>query len=285
MTVEPGSPGATAPDYTVSEFKSYTYSSTLSLRRDFSQRSSFLVAGDFQYTDRRQESPLWQDVSAQSFRGEYSSNVNRNTTLIARYRYRSGAFGYTNDLRTTEHAIEFGGSYSRLLSATRHATFRFLLGASAADVPQSIQGVNSVFREYVGSGSAGLEYQFQRTWQVRANVRRGIEYVVDIPEPVYADSVSIGIDGFVSKRVDLSVSAGYSTGDSILNSSQLAYDTYTGSIRARYGLTRVAAVYAEYLYYFYEFADGTPLLVGVPRGLERHGVRAGFTLWMPALRR
>jgi hypothetical protein len=39
------------------------------------------------------------------------------------------------------------------------------------------------------------------------------------------------------------------------------------------------------LYYFYDFAEGTPLLVGVPPGLERHGVRAGLTLWMPALRK
>ena len=41
----------------------------------------------------------------------------------------------------------------------------------------------------------------------------------------------------------------------------------------------------EYLYYFYDFGEGTPLLVGIPPGLERNGVRAGFTLWMPALRR
>jgi hypothetical protein len=285
VTVEPGTPGETAPDYTVSEFESYTYSSTLSLRQDFSQRSRVLVGGDFQYTDRNQESPLWQDISSQSFHGEYSNDVSRNATVTTRYRYRSGAFGYTNDLRTMEHALEFDLNYSRPLSATRRASFRFTVGASAADVPESILGENVIFRQYLGTGSADVEYQFQRTWRARANYRRRIEYVVDIPEPVFANSFGLGIDGFLTRRVDLAVSAGYSSGDPILNDSALAYDSYMGSIRIRYALTRLTAVYTEYLYYFYDFAEGTPLLVGVPPGLERHGVRAGVTLWMPALRK
>jgi len=284
-TIEPGSPGDTAPDYTVSNFTSYTYSSTLSLKHDFNERSSFLASGEFQYTDRQAETPLWQDVSGHWLNGEYSRKVSRNTGITARYRYRSGAFGYTNELQTMEHALEFGMSYSKPLSATRRASFRFSFGASGADVPQSVAGGNLIFRQYMGNGYADVEYQFQGTWRARANYKRGIEYVVDIPEPVYADSISVGIDGFVTRRIDLAISGGYSSGDSILNSSELAYATYTGNIRARYAITRLAAIYGEYLYYFYDFAEGTPLLVGVPPGLERHGVRVGFSLWMPALRK
>jgi hypothetical protein len=176
-------------------------------------------------------------------------------------------------------------NYSRPLSATRRAAVRFIVGVSAADAPQSVQGANVIFRQYVGTGSADFEYQFQSTWRARANYRRGIEYVVDIPEPVFADSVGVGVEGFITRRVDLAVSGGYSSGESILNTSALAYDTYTGSIRVRYALSRLAATYAEYLYYFYDFAEDTPPLVGVPSGLERQGVRVGFTLWMPALRK
>jgi len=285
VPLEPGTPGETAPDYTVSDFESYTYSSTLSLRRDFGQRSSFTASGDFQYTDRKQETLSWQDVTAHWLRGEYARKVSRNTAITAQYRYRSGAFGYTNDLRTTEHALNFGIDYSRPLSATRRALARFNIGVSGADVPESIQGQNVIFRQYMGTGSADFEYQFRRTWQARVSYRRGIEYVVDIPEPVFADSMSVGIDGFVTRRVDVSASAGYSSGQSVLNTSELAYDTYTGTARVRYALTRLAALYGEYLYYFYDFAEGTPLLLGVPPGLERHGVRVGFTVWLPTLRK
>ena len=285
VDVEPGTPGTSATDYNVSEFESYTYSSTLSLRRDFSARSSLAFSGDFQYIDRKRESLLWEDVSSYLLAGEYSRNVNRSTAITAHYRYHTGAFGYTNDLETTEHAIEFGVSYSKGLSPTRRASVRFSAGASAADVPQVTQTGNAVFRQYLGRGSADFEYQFQRTWQARANYRRGLEYVVDIPEPVFANSLGVGVDGLVTRRIDINLSAGYSSGASILNSSALAYDTYTGSIRVRYALSRLVATYAEYLYYFYDFAAGTPLLVGVPPGLERNGVRVGFTVWTPALRK
>jgi hypothetical protein len=87
VSVEPGTPGGTAPDYTVSDFRSSTYSSTIALKRDFSQRSSFVASGDFQYTNRVLESPLWQDVIGYWFRGEYSRNVGRNTAITMRYRY------------------------------------------------------------------------------------------------------------------------------------------------------------------------------------------------------
>ena len=112
----------------------------------------------------------------------------------------------------------------------------------------------------------------------------GVEYVVDIPEPVFADSLGVGIDGFVTRRIDLAVWGGYSSSASLLSDSSMLFDTYRGSVRARYGLNRLAAT-VRYLYYFYSFAEGALLPIGYPRGLERHGVRAGFTLWMPALRK
>jgi hypothetical protein len=51
--------------------------------------------------------------------------------------------------------------------------------------------------------------------------------VIDIPEPVFADSVGVGLDGFLTRRVDLMIMGGLSSGKSLLNSSALAYDTYT----------------------------------------------------------
>ena len=282
--LEPGTPGTTAPDYTVGNFKSFNHSSTASLRHEFSPRSSFTVSGDFQYTDR-EESPLWQDVSGYVYQAQYSRNVSRNVIITGQYLYRSGAFGYTNDLRTTEHSAQFGVDYTKPLSPTRYATIRFSAGASAPDVPAAAASTDTVFRQNVGNIAADFEYKFDRTWKARVNFRRGIEYVVDIPEPVYADSLGVGIDGLVGRRLDFTISAGYSTGDSIFNGSPLAYDTYTGNVQARYGLSRLAAVYTEYLYYFYNFAEGTRLMIGVPPGLERHGLRFGLTLWMPAMRK
>ena len=66
----------------------------------------------------------------------------------------------------------------------------------------------------------------------------------------------------------------------------LTFDSYVGSVRLRYGLTRIAAPFVEYLYYFYDFRGGAQQLpADVPSRLERNGIRAGLTLWIPLLRR
>ena len=53
----------------------------------------------------------------------------------------------------------------------------------------------------------------------------------------------------------------------------------------RYPLNSVFAVFAEYLYYFYDFRQSAQLAPNVPVGLERNGVRAGLTLRVPILPR
>ena len=112
-----------------------------------------------------------------------------------------------------------------------------------------------------------------------------MEYLADLPVPVFADGFGAGVDGLISRRVDVSASAGYSNGESALGRDSLQFDTYTGNLRVRYALSRTFAMYGEYLYYYYDFRGSAQLLVGIPPGLERNGVRAGLTLWVPALRR
>jgi hypothetical protein len=58
-----------------------------------------------------------------------------------------------------------------------------------------------------------------------------------------------------------------------------------GEARLRYRLTGNVAVYVQYLYYFYDFHGNTAVIPGLASSLERNGVRAGLTLWVPALRR
>ena len=103
--------------------------------------------------------------------------------------------------------------------------------------------------------------------------------------PVFADGTTVSLAGMLSRRVDILVSAGYSSGESLVNRDGLLFDTYTGNLRLRYAMTRSLATTVEYLYYYYEFLGTMRLAEGIPQGVERNGVRAGLTLWMPALRR
>ena len=285
FALEPGSVPPTAQDFSANEFRSYSYATSAALRQELTGRSRLSVSGEFQYVDRLDENPQWRDVDSHALQGEYAYSVSRNTALTVRYGYRSGQFGYDGIGTTTEHSANIGVTYTRPLSATRRAVLTLGVGPSRSEVPQFAVGAPVVRRQYQVASEVGVAYDFGRSWRARANYRRGLEYVVDLPEPVFADSVSGGVTGLLSRRVDLSLSAGYSSGESLLNTGGLLFDTYTGDVRLRYAFTRGLAVYAEYLYYFYDFREGAVLLAGMPSGLERNGVRVGLTLWVPALRR
>jgi len=282
---EPGSTPTTAPDYSVSTFDTYAYSTLMTLRHDFTSRVRLSFTGDYFYTDRVNETPQWQDSNAHSLGSEYSQNLGRNLMLVGAYHYRTGEFGFEGGGKTSEHGVEFGMDYTRPLSATRRATFDARLGASGADYDTVTASGLLPVRQYRATGQAGIGFEFARTWQTRAYFRRALEFVMDLPVPVFANGVGASMAGMVARRIDVLASAGYSSGASALNRNGLIFDTYTGNLRVRYAFKRSLAAYGEYIYYYYQFQGTTQLAPGFPPGLERNGVRAGLMLWMPALRR
>jgi hypothetical protein len=281
----PGDAHTTSTDFTVSTYESYLYATNLSLKREFSPRRRIELIGDYLYTDRLHESDMWTDIDSYGVGIGYVQRVARTTGLSARVRYRSGSFGYTSQGTSTEVGAEFGFDYERPLSASRRLTLGVGVGVSGTDIPERVTTDVGFARQYRGTANANFGYQFGRSWRASASVSRGIEYMPDLPTPVFAQGLGASVDGLLSRRLDLTVSAGYSTGESILTREGLVFDTYAGRVRMRYALSRNLAAYGEYLYYFYDFRGGLQLLPGIPNGLERNGARAGLTLWVPALRR
>jgi hypothetical protein len=145
--------------------------------------------------------------------------------------------------------------------------------------------VTGTGRRYLTDGQVSLGYQFSRGWQTRAMYRRGMEYIPAFTEPVFTDGVSANIDGMITRRLDLTVSAGYSDGESAFSRNASALKSYNGDVRLRYALNRTMAAYVQYLYYFYDFGGNTQLAPGMPTRLERNAVRAGFSLWLPVVQR
>lgn len=280
---EPGSPALIAPDYSVGDFESYSYLTLATFSHNFTPRIVVTATSEYEYTDRLHEAVRWNDVSAYTMRGQYAWSLGRNIAWNAQVKYRSGEFGYGGG-NTKEVRFDSGIAYTRRLSASRRAGFHFNIGSSATDLPQVSLDLPLSGQETVLVGEGGGEYQFGR-WQARANYRRSVEYIGDLPEPVFSNGFGAGLDGFISRRVDVSALAGYASGESLLSADSLTFDTYTGSVNVRFALSRELALYTQYLYYYYDFRGRTRLLAGLPPNLERNGVRAGFTLWLPALRR
>ena len=290
--LQPGNPGITAPNYTVpnytdpvNSFESYSYTTSMSLTRGIGSRSGVSAAGQFMYTDRVEETETWSDVSSYSLSTQYSRNTSRNMGFSTELRYRSGEFGYRGAGTTTEFGLRGGVDYSRPISATRQLTLGMHAGVSGADYPLNAIGSTGFRRRYRTVGDLTLTYPLSQTWSASGSIRRGLDYEPDLPTPVVNNGATLSLTGLLTPRVDIVVSGGYATGESIVNRDSLFFDTYTGNARIRYAVNSRFAIFAEYLYYFYDIQNGALLLPGVPPGLTRNGVRTGLTLWMPAVRR
>jgi hypothetical protein len=283
--VAAGDPGITAPNYTVgNNFQAYTYTTSMSLTHDIGRRSYVTATGEFFYTDRVHETSTWSDISSYSLRGRYSRNTARNIALSTEFRYRSGEYGYRGGGTTTELALDVGVDYRRPVSATRRVTLDAHVGLSGANYPATEIGVIGFRRQRRVVGDGGFSIPLSHTWFVTTSVRRGLEYETNFPTPVVNNAARVSVTGLVTNRVEVVFSAGYARGESVFNQATLSYDTYTGEVGVRYAMSRNLALNGGYLYYNYNIHN-VLLLPGLPPGLIRNGVRAGLTLWTPALRR
>jgi len=282
---EVGNSGVTAPNYTVSDFASYTYTTMLSLSHSLGPRSSVGATGQYFYTNRVQETENWSDVSNYNVGGRYSRNTTRNVAFSTELRYRSGEYGHRAEGNTTEVSLNFGVDYSRPMSATRRASMGVHVGISGADYPGGQIGLTGFQRRYRTIGDASLSYPISQDWLATGSIRRGLEYVSDLPTPVVSNGATGSISGLLTHRIDLNLLLGYASGESILSSQALVFDTYTSSVRIRYAVSRTFALFGEYFRYYYDFKNGVLLPPGMPPGLDRKGVRAGLSLWVPVVRR
>jgi hypothetical protein len=285
-TVEPGDEVPAAPEYAVQTRETYFYNAAIALSHSFTRRNRLSLSGDFNYTDYLHERDTQRDMRVAGFRGEFSRNVKRNTVLTLAYRFRNGDVGIGFE-PTTEHGADIGLDHSRPLSATRRAFFGVRLGTSTMEVPLSVFSAVAVEpgRRYFIDGQVSAGYQFARGWQTRAMYRRAMEYIPTLTEPVFTDGVSANLDGLIARRVDLTITGGYSTGASAFTRDTSALKTYSGDARIRYALNRTMAAYVQYLYYFYEFGGSAHLAPGMASRLERNAVRAGFMVWLPVVQR
>jgi hypothetical protein len=279
----PGEAIAAAPNYAVNDIESYAFGTTARLSHGVSRRVTLSGGGEFRYTDFVHNTDVQRDLKSHGLDGDLSYQGTRNTTIRFRYHYLTGNLGLGVGASTNEHGLDVGMSYSRPLSATRRALFSFSVGSSAARTVDAPADSAIPGRLYRASGDAMVGYQFA-SWEARGSYRRGLEFVPGLAQPVFTDGVTADIQGLLTRRLDLALSAGYSQGASALTLNSVHFDTYRGSVRLQFALAKSLAVHAEYLYYLYDFLGSVQLPFGASPRIERNGVRVGLRLLIPALR-
>ena len=277
----PGDALAAAPEYRIYETDSYAYATSLEYSVGTRRGNRFAASADFNHTDFRGQIRQRNDLTWYSGRAKYSRGLSRNVGVSAEYEYRTGDFGYGT---TGEHRLNIRGDYSRPLSSSRRANFRYRITPSTLVIPESGLTGAVTGRIFRLQAEGSVEYQFRRTWRAAGTYRRGIEYVAILEEPVFADSATAELSGLITRRIDVSAYAGYANGESAITRGRNKLDTYTGRAMVRFALTRSVALHSEYVYYYYDLRGQAGLAPGLPRTYEQHGIRAGVMLWVPVHR-
>jgi hypothetical protein len=273
-------------DVAVSDFNSLTYGTTVMLSHGLSRRSAVSVGVDWRRTDTTGTPDIHRELNTYGARGQVARRIGRSMTTTAMYAYRVGEMKDSDPRllpwRMPEHRAELAIDYRHPLSRTRRVTFGARVGASSMVVPELIPGEGARGRRdnpFSTDLSAGFE--FTRTWRLRSAYRQSVDYVPGLSEPISGKSLTTTIEGLVSRRIDVSLSGGYATGESAISNATSAYETYNADGRLRCALSRTTAAYVEYVRYFYDSRGTLPLGPGVPMLLERQGVRAGVMMRLP----
>jgi hypothetical protein len=276
VTVPTVTPPPTS-DYAATEERSYTFTTAGAVKHDLTSRTSLSLNSNFRYADFVGTSSIYSDFRSFDVSGGYFHRLDRNVTLRLGYTVRDTEYARSPSL--LEHSLDIGAEYARPLSASRKMVLAFSAGPTMASGPIIGLAATDMQQQYRLTAEGRITYPFTRTWNGQLVYRRGTAYIESLALPVFSNALSVAASGFVTRRSDLNLSGGYSQGDSSLTGTQSPYTTYTANARYRLNLNQTWATYAEYLYYFYDFNQGTLVSQRVSPQLTRNSVRVGLTLW------
>jgi len=198
--------------------------------------------------------------------GTFNAKIARYGTFRAGYTLQEVDRGVA--FYTVHHA-DIGGEYGRPLSASRRTFVSFSGGSAALESKDQT-------RVYI-TADASLSYELRRSWTGRLRYDRGFTFVDEIVDPLVSDAVSADLSGLLSRRIDLTGSGSFRRGTVGLSPGATDFHVYGARTRVRLALSRASAVFAEYLFFHYSFAESVRL-GGLPSFYDRQTVRVGVTI-------
>ena len=248
------------------------YAGRIGYSQRLSRHATFSANYGYQHADRGAEA---DEFRYQSLGGALTYNLGKGLDARAGYFYGEGDYG---DGGTREHhTIDAGVNYNRALSISRQTTLSFATGTSALRTLGHLR--------FTITGNARLQHEIGRSWNTWVGYARRVLMNETWPEPVVADSVSAGLRGLLSRRMQFTSSIRGALGKQGLESDAPGFDTAQGAATLSYALTRFMNLGVTYFYYRQRFDEGAVLSVGVPASAERHSVRATVSLWAPLFER
>jgi hypothetical protein len=278
--------------------------SDVRVSRDFSRRSRL----DAFYT---RTATQFQDTSFTTFDTsdtragiEFNRTLSRYMTLRLGYDYRIGRLGDLPQQQYHTHEINAGVDYHRAFNLWHRTTFSFTTGSTVfANQPLQVlrppigvvttpglstdsllgpDNSNATDIRVILTGTGSLVWEFFRSWAARVQAIRGVNYLEGFGAPALTNSVSAGVGGMVTRRVQVGAGASYATGSiGTTKLSNNGYGSWNSFASADYAMTRHLALYGRYFYYDYGFQQGVVLPPGISNNFRRNGARFGVKAWVP----
>jgi hypothetical protein len=306
-------------DYALLSERLVNFLTSATVDQKITRRSILSLSGDLSYSNYVAEAPELSDLRSNSVRSQFSYQLDRRFTLRSGYKFSSA--NYAQGARpVTQHTVDAGFGYEKSTSRSRKTTIEFSVGSTLYEIvpildslleapdievlpdevgveagtPQttpsptltSVTIPTETTRNYGVTGNLAVSHDLGRTWSATGVYQRGLSYVYGLRDATFGDGVTINVQGFFNRRLDLNFQTSYSGGSFAVAGSRTAsdYKSYAGSVRARSGLGKMWATYVEYLFYYYEFDNSRELQTGLPPRLTRNAIRGGLTLWVPVMR-
>lgn len=235
------------------------------------KRSTFTL--DAGYTKRTSDLATF-DMEVRNAGVSFDHRFTRNASLELGYEYVDG--DHATGLATRAHNLDVGVDYRRPLGQTRKTFVSFSTGSTIAESELGTRRVQAI-------GSATLTHYMKRTWTGVFEYSRRLHYVDGFDRPLFGDAITTGVNGLLSRRMELVIRASYTSGTVGLAEHAPRFNSTIATVRLRRAISRRIAGYAEGLFYHYAFDPDAPRPPGLPPTFDRIAFRCGLSVWVPLM--
>jgi hypothetical protein len=211
--------------------------------------------------------------------GHVTHGLTRDMSLRLGYQYAQARYSRFAD-HTINHTLDVGIDYHHALSRSRRTNVSFSTGATA--ITTRLGNRAHLF----AIGSAQLTHEMGRTWFTSLGYSRGVDFIASWPQPLFSDTVSLGLSGLITRRLQVQADAQAARGSSVLVVGDGDnFRTYYGNAGMSFALNRFLSTGVTYAYYNHRFAAALLLPPGFPHDVSRQSVRAYISVWAPIFER
>ena len=253
--------------------------STLGFNRQIGRRASFSIA----YT-RSADVPVEskEKIASQNGTARFSFGLTKGLSAYVGYAMTEAQFGKERMARS--HNVDAGVDFnqSRGISITRRTHLVFGGGTSAITAPAD-PTITRLRAYYRLTANATLTREIARSWAANIAYSRGLSFVSRFRQPFLSDSITMGLGGLLSRRVEFFSSAGATYGKVGLFSTANGFSSYVATAGINTGLTRYLSLGTEVSRYQYRFERSDSLPFGLPPEMGRMSARVYLSVWAPLL--